>query len=66
MLSSTYFGLCDLGLGCPEIGSVALREIEGLRGALGLKVERDLHFVAARPLSKYAEAARRAGAITSV
>ena len=56
-------GLCDLGVGCPEIGSVSLSEIAALRGRLGLPVERDRHFVARKPLSDYAEDARRAGAI---
>jgi hypothetical protein len=44
-----FFGLCDLGLGFPELGYVALAELEALRGALGLPVERDLHFVATMP-----------------
>src|SRR5258708_29164949 len=37
------FGLCDAGQGCPELGYVSLRELEALRGAMGLAVERDLH-----------------------
>lgn len=53
----TAFGLCDLGLGCPELGYVSLTELRKLRGRLGLPVERDRHFVADRPLSAYAEAA---------
>lgn len=60
---STYFGLCDLGLGCPELGSVLISEIESVRGRLGLPVERDLHFRADKPLSAYATAASRFGAI---
>ena len=51
------FGLCDLGQGCPELGYVSLREIESLRGTLGLKVERDEHFEADRTLSAYAKLA---------
>lgn len=58
------FGLCDLGFGCPELGSASLSEIAGLRLPLGLGIERDLHFAAAHPLSVYAEAARKAGRIT--
>ena len=58
------FGLCDLGLGYPELGYVRLSEIAELRGKLGLPVERDLHFTAAYPLTVYAEAARRAECIT--
>lgn len=57
-------GLCDLGLGCPELGSVRVSEILEIRGALGLPVERDLHFQADRPISEYARPAMAAGAIT--
>jgi hypothetical protein len=57
------FGLCDLGLGTPELGSVSLSEIASVRGKLGLSVERDLHFKADRPLSGYADDARKAGII---
>jgi hypothetical protein len=59
------FGLCDLGLGCPELGYVRLSEIEGVRGPLGLPVERDLHFTARHRLSEYARLARAEGAIRS-
>jgi hypothetical protein len=52
------FGLGDLGQGCPELGYVSLREIERLRGLIGLAVERDLHFEADKPLSAYADEAR--------
>jgi Protein of unknown function (DUF2958) len=38
------FGLCDLGLGQPEIGYVSLLELAAVRGPLGLPLERDLHF----------------------
>lgn len=48
------FGLCDLGLGYPEIGYVSLDELRHLRGALGLPVERDLQFVATKSLMDYA------------
>lgn len=53
------FGLCDLGLGHPELGSVAISEIESIRGPLGLPVERDLHFKASARLSRYADEARK-------
>ena len=59
------FGLCDLGLGFPELGSVSLTEIGSTRGKLGLMVERDLYFKAEKPLSAYAEEARLHGAITT-
>lgn len=35
------FGLCDLGMGTPELGYVQLQELEGLRLPFGLKIERD-------------------------
>lgn len=54
------FGLCDLGVGYPELGYVCLSEIQTVRGKLGLPVERDLWFEARGPLSAYAEAARLA------
>ncbi|MGB3627284.1 MAG: DUF2958 domain-containing protein [Henriciella sp.] len=58
------FGLCDLGMGCPELGSVRISELESVRGAFGLPVERDLHFAPAHVLSVYARAAWNAAAIT--
>ncbi|ASI67884.1 transposase [Diaphorobacter nitroreducens] len=57
------FGLCDLGLGIPELGWVSLQELEAVRGRLGLPVERDLHFRAEKRLSAYAQDARPAGRI---
>ena len=59
------FELRNLGLGCPEMGSVFLGEIAEVRGGLGLPVERDLHFVGRKPLSEYARDARRAGIIVT-
>ena len=57
------FGLCDLGLGCPELGSVSLSELESVRGRLGLPIERDLHFTPTKTLSAYADEAREHGGI---
>ena len=57
------FGLCDLGLGSPELGYVRLSELAALRGPLGLAVERDRYFSANRPLSAYAREAHAASAI---
>jgi len=54
------FGLCDLGQGFPELGSVRLSELESIRGPLGLRVERDFYFFGKRPLSAYADEARHA------
>ncbi len=57
------FGLCDLGMGFPELGYVSLSELEGVKTVFGLGIERDLHFTARYPLSVYAEAARIASGI---
>ncbi|MGD9878567.1 MAG: DUF2958 domain-containing protein [Reyranella sp.] len=59
------FGPCDLGLGCPELGYVSLAELATFRGPLGLRVERDRHFVARQSLSAYADEARRHSRIVS-
>jgi hypothetical protein len=59
------FGLCDLGLGFPELGYVSLAEIAALRGPLGLPVERDLYFKPTKSLSDYASEARAAGRIVA-
>ena len=52
------FGLCDLGLGEPELGYVSLPELAAARGPLGLPLERDLHFAPTRTIAAYAELAR--------
>jgi hypothetical protein len=57
------FGLCDLGMGYPELGSVSLSELESVRGPLGLGIERDRHFTATKTLSAYACEAHRLGCI---
>lgn len=59
------FGLCDLGLGFPELGYVSLSELRALRGKLGLPVERDLFFEADRRLSTYLAEAEARGCIVS-
>lgn len=59
------FGLCDLGLGFPELGYVSLEELASVRGRLGLPVERDLHFQGDKRLSAYAREARLAGCIVA-
>ena len=51
------FGLCDLGLGFPELGYVNLDELSELRGQLGLPVERDCHCCLDKSLRYYANKA---------
>jgi hypothetical protein len=57
-LDDIAFGLCDLGMGSPELGFVSMHELRNLRGPLGLPVERDEHFEADKTLSAYAAEAR--------
>jgi hypothetical protein len=57
------FGLCDLGMGCPELGYVSLSELETVRGKLGLPVERDLWFEADKTLIAYADEASKHGTV---
>ncbi|MET4594567.1 MULTISPECIES: DUF2958 domain-containing protein [unclassified Sphingomonas] len=55
------FGLADLGY--PEMGYISLDEIWEVIGPGGLRVERDIHFRATKPLSEYATEARQQGYI---
>ena len=55
---TTAFGLCDLGTGVPEVGSVSLIELASVEGPEGLRIERDLHFAPTKTLSAYAREAR--------
>ena len=59
------YGLCDLGDGRPDLGYVNLRTIEGPQGKYRLYVEPDLHFVADKPLSVYADIAYTRGLIVT-
>ena len=61
----TAFGLCDLGMGCPELGNVSLMELHSARGKLGLPIERDRYFTARHPISVYAKKARELGRIAA-
>ncbi len=60
------FGLCDLGVGSPELGTVSYRDLQRLRGPMGLRVERDRHFRPTQRLSVYARLAREAGRIVMI
>ncbi len=59
------FGLCDLGMQCPELGYVSITELSEVRGRLGLHIERDLHFSASKTLSAYADEAQKKGCIVA-
>lgn len=64
-VNNMAFGLCDLGLGSPEIGHVSMDELAKTRDAFGLPLERDLYFDAALTLSEYADRAREKGLIVA-
>tara|TARA_B100000902_G_scaffold345982_1_gene352390 strand:- start:5646 stop:5981 length:336 start_codon:yes stop_codon:yes gene_type:complete len=51
-----FFGLCDLGLGFPELGYVSQSEFDSLPANMFL--ERDAWFTATKTLSEYASEAR--------
>ena len=46
-----FFGLCDLGMGYPELGYVSLVELESVKLPFGMGIERDLHWTK-KPLSE--------------
>lgn len=60
----TAFGLCDLGLGMPELRCVRLSELASIRGPSNQSIERDLYFIPRRSLSEYAKLAHDNGSIT--
>src|SRR5882724_10779290 len=57
------FGLCDLGMGFPELGSVRLSEMAAVSGPGGLRIQRDDSFKPTRKLSTYARLAHVASRI---
>lgn len=66
MNGDELFGLCDLGMGYPEVGYVMLSELEAIKFApFGLPVERDKGFKADKTLTEYTDEAREHGRIVS-
>lgn len=57
--SSLAFGLCDLGVGEPELGYVCLDELASIKLMAGLRIEQDLHWKPTKTLSEYASEASR-------
>lgn len=59
------FGLCDLGMGFPELGYASLQEMTELRAKINGRtwpfqaIERDSRFRADKTLGEYAEDARQ-------
>ncbi len=61
------FGLCDLGMGFPELGYVSIQELQSATIPKKLVfLERDEDFVGKYPMSAYAAAARHKLEITTV
>jgi hypothetical protein len=54
------FGLCNLGMGFPELGSVRLSGLDAVVRPGGLRIERDLYFRPTMTQQGYADAAHRA------
>ena len=59
------FGLCDLGMGFPELGTVSLSEIGRASGRPGVACGAGSFVRGRYPLSVYARAARRAHGIVT-
>lgn len=59
----TAWGLIDLGIGMPELGSVKLSDLAGIVGPRQRPILRDKYFRASRPLSEYVRLAQRDGSI---
>lgn len=60
----TAYGLIDLGIGMPALGTVKLSDLAGIVGPRELPVRRDLYFQAVCPLSEYVRKAEENGAMT--
>lgn len=59
----TAWGLIDLGIGMPALGTVKLSDLASIVGPQQRPVLRDLYFRASRPLSEYVRLAQRDGSI---
>ena len=65
--TNNAFGLCDMGMGSPELGYVAIDELAALKlpGWGNMGIERDIHFEANMTISEYADQARETGSIAA-
>ncbi|MDT4856757.1 hypothetical protein FQZ97_911590 [compost metagenome] len=59
----TAYGLCDVGIGMPTLGTVKLSELACIVGPLKCPVMRDLYFRATRTMSEYTRLAHLNGSI---
>ena len=60
----TAWGLCDVGIGMPEMGSIKLSDLATIVGPQRIPVRRDLYFHAVRPMSESLRLAQANGSIT--
>lgn len=59
----TAWGLCDVGIGMPELGTIRLSDLASIVGPLNRPVLRDRYFQPARTLSEYTRLAKLNGSI---
>ena len=59
----TAYGLIDLGIGMPALGTVKLSDLASIVGPRKQPVVRDRYFQATRPLSEYVRLAQEDGSI---
>ncbi|AJO81763.1 TPA: DUF2958 domain-containing protein [Pseudomonas aeruginosa] len=59
----TAWGLIDLGIGMPALGTVKLSDLASIVGLHKQSVMRDRYFQAVRPLSEYVRLAQENGSI---
>ena len=59
----TAWGLIDLGIGLPTLGTVKLSDLASIVGPRQQPVMRDRYFQAARPLSEYLRLAQENGSV---
>jgi len=65
LIGDEMYGLCDLGMGSPEVGYVSLSELKAIRGPFNLSVERDVYWSSDNTLNWWADQARRTGGIAA-
>src|SRR5574337_537977 len=59
----TAYGLIDLGISMPELGTVKLSDLASIVGPRQQSVMRDRYFQAVRPLSEYLRLAQENGSV---
>lgn len=59
----TAYGLCDVGIGMPELGHVKLSDLASIVGPRKQSILRDRYFRPTRRLSEYVQLARLNGSI---